>query len=136
MLYRGFGTGIIRALKEETHIEFINDEVGNQFTTIIRRDEISKEKSKGEVDESKVNDDKSKVQSREVRDKGKGQINKSKGEIIRLMSESPMITMPEIAQTLSLSLSGVEKAVRQLREAGIIKREGSTKAGRWMILSK
>lgn len=136
MLYRGFGTGIIRALKEEIHIEFINDEVGNQFTTIIRRDEISKEKSKGEVDESKVNDDKSKVQSREVRDKGKGQINKSKGEIIRLMSESPMITMPEIAQTLSLSLSGVEKAVRQLREAGIIKREGSTKAGRWMILSK
>lgn len=42
MLYRGLGTGIIRAMKEETNIEFINDEAGNQFTTIIRRDRKSK----------------------------------------------------------------------------------------------
>ena len=42
MLYRGLGTGIIRAMKEETNIEFINDEAGNQFTTIIRRDRKGK----------------------------------------------------------------------------------------------
>lgn len=42
MLYRGLGTGIIRAMKEETHIEFINDEAGNQFITIIRRNKMNK----------------------------------------------------------------------------------------------
>lgn len=45
MLYRGLGTGIIRAMKEETHIEFINDEAGNQFITIIRRNKMNKGES-------------------------------------------------------------------------------------------
>lgn len=49
MLYRGLGTGIIRAMKEETNIEFINDEAGNQFTTIIRRDGKSKVEAKDSV---------------------------------------------------------------------------------------
>lgn len=50
MLYRGLGTGIIRAMKEEKDIRFINDEPGNQFTIIIRR--------KGEKDiESRSNDE-------------------------------------------------------------------------------
>lgn len=29
-------------MKEETHIEFINDEAGNQFITIIRRNKMNK----------------------------------------------------------------------------------------------
>lgn len=57
MLYRGLGTGIIRAMKEEAHIEFINDEAGNQFTTIIRRYRTGKVESriegKGETDISR-----------------------------------------------------------------------------------
>ena len=35
--YRGFGTGIIRALKEQPDIEFINDENRNQFIVKIPR---------------------------------------------------------------------------------------------------
>ncbi len=38
MLYRGLGSGIIRALKEDSDIKFINDEEGNQFITVICRD--------------------------------------------------------------------------------------------------
>lgn len=49
MLYRGLGTGIIRAMKEETHIEFINDEAGNQFITIIRRNKMNKGESENVV---------------------------------------------------------------------------------------
>ena len=38
MRYRGFGTGIIRALKEQPNIEFTNDESGNQFIVKIPRE--------------------------------------------------------------------------------------------------
>ncbi len=37
MLYRGLGTGIIRALDEWNDIEFINEEQGNQFKAVFKR---------------------------------------------------------------------------------------------------
>lgn len=37
MSYRGFGSGIRRALKEQPNIEFVNDVSGQQFTVIIPR---------------------------------------------------------------------------------------------------
>jgi predicted HTH transcriptional regulator len=36
--YKGFGSGIIRALDEQPNIEFINDEAGNQFIVKIPRE--------------------------------------------------------------------------------------------------
>ena len=35
--YRGFGSGILRALENYPNIEFIDDREGNQFKCIIRR---------------------------------------------------------------------------------------------------
>jgi predicted HTH transcriptional regulator len=40
MTYRGLGSGIIRALREQPNIEFINDESGEQFIVIIPREPI------------------------------------------------------------------------------------------------
>lgn len=62
----------------------------------------------------------------------------SKGEsnrirVIRLLSENGNLTLPEIADKLQLSLGGVEKIVRQLKKEGILSREGSTKAGKWIV---
>ncbi|MCL1921334.1 MAG: putative DNA binding domain-containing protein [Kiritimatiellaeota bacterium] len=37
--YRGLGSGIVRAIKEQPNIEFINDESGNQFIVKIPREE-------------------------------------------------------------------------------------------------
>ncbi len=37
MLYRGLGSGIIRAMNEYPKIEFINDESGNQFKCVLYR---------------------------------------------------------------------------------------------------
>lgn len=41
MLYRGYGTGISRALAVQPDIEFINDNEGEQFRVIIPRTEIN-----------------------------------------------------------------------------------------------
>ena len=40
MNYKGLGSGIIRALREQPNIEFINDESGNQFIVKIPREEV------------------------------------------------------------------------------------------------
>ena len=62
----------------------------------------------------------------------------SKGEnnrirVIRLLSDNGNLTLPEIAEKLQLSLGGVEKIVRQLKKESILSREGSTKAGKWIV---
>lgn len=98
----------------------------------------SKGKSKGETNDITKNTGQSKGQSN-----GEG-INvetnplHSKGEsnsirVIRLLSDNGNLTLPEIADKLQLSLGGVEKIVRQLKKEGILSREGSTKAGKWIV---
>jgi ATP-dependent DNA helicase RecG len=41
MIYRGFGSGIVRALEEQPNIEFVNDVEGEQFMVKIPREQIS-----------------------------------------------------------------------------------------------
>ena len=98
----------------------------------------SKGESKGETNYITKNTGQSKEQS-----KGEGisiEPNPlhSKGEsnrirVIRLLSDNGNLTLPEIADKLQLSLGGVEKIVRQLKKEGILSREGSTKAGKWIV---
>ncbi len=98
----------------------------------------SKGKSKGETNNITKNTEQSKGQSN-----GEGlnvETNPlhSKGEsnrirVIRLLSDNGNLTLPEIADKLQLSLGGVEKIVRQLKKEGILSREGSTKAGKWIV---
>jgi len=40
MIYRGFGSGIVRALEEQPDIEFVNDVEGEQFIAKIPREQI------------------------------------------------------------------------------------------------
>ena len=65
-----------------------------------------------------------------VREKGKG---KSKGKILELIAENSKITVPEIAEIIGLSIAGVEKNIRQLKQKDIILRTSDTKSGEWII---
>lgn len=80
----------------------------------------SKEQSKGEGISVEPNPLHSKGESNRIR-------------VIRLLSNNGNLTLPEIADKLQLSLGGVEKIVRQLKKEGILSREGSTKAGKWIV---
>ena len=63
-----------------------------------------------------------------------GTRQKTSEKIIELINADPQITAPKIAMELGISTRGVEKNLRQLREAGIIKRVGSpTYGGYWEI---
>jgi len=68
-------------------------------------------------------------------EKSSGTRNKTSDKIIELIKSDPQITAPKIAMELDMSTRGVEKNLRQLREAGIIKRIGSpTYGGYWEII--
>jgi len=54
-------------------------------------------------------------------------------EIVAWILLEPEITMEEIAQKIGKSQSTVEKTIKKLREAEILERVGSTKAGYWKI---
>ena len=45
--------------------------------------------------------------------------------------QNPEITIPEIAEETDLSIKGVEKAIKILKEEGKLKRIGPDKGGHW-----
>ncbi|MCL2597995.1 MAG: winged helix-turn-helix transcriptional regulator [Paludibacter sp.] len=57
----------------------------------------------------------------------------SKGKILELISNDSKISVPEIAEIVGLSIKGVEKNIRQLKQEGIISRTSETKSGEWII---
>ena len=54
---------------------------------------------------------------------------KSTGRIMWIMSESPYVTIPQIAEQLELNVRGIAKHVNNLQDEGIIKRVGPDKGG-------
>ena len=57
----------------------------------------------------------------------------SKGKILELIKNDKKISVPEIAEIIGLSIKGVEKNIRQLKQEGILSRTSDTKSGEWII---
>lgn len=76
---------------------------------------------------------KSRVESKEKIEKSK---EKSKEKIIRFISENPQITTNQLAELIHLSIAGVEKNLRQLKEQNLIRRVGPDKGGHWEVIKK
>jgi predicted HTH transcriptional regulator len=72
------------------------------------------------------------VAESEAESKGKVR-EKSKGKILELITEDTKITVSEIAEAVGLSIAGVEKNIRQLKQEGIISRTSETKSGEWIV---
>ncbi|MBP5232569.1 MAG: putative DNA binding domain-containing protein [Planctomycetes bacterium] len=53
--------------------------------------------------------------------------------ILPLLRANPAITLDALAQQTGLSRSGVRYVLNQLRNAGIVRREGTRKFGRWVV---
>ncbi len=60
---------------------------------------------------------------------------KSSERILDLIRKSPKISAAEIAMEIDMSSRGVEKQIKKLREAGILKRNGADYGGYWEIMS-
>ena len=59
---------------------------------------------------------------------------KTREKIIRIIKESPYITISELAEKLEITSKGVEWQLRQLKEKSIICRVGAAKGGHWEVI--
>ena len=59
---------------------------------------------------------------------------KSRDKILSLLARQPDLTQAEMADAIGLSVKGVEKIIRQLKDANLIRREGGKKFGRWEVV--
>ena len=136
MVYRGLGSGILRATNEGARIEFINDEVNDKFTAIIYRDEhkVSTEEDKVQISIDKVRNLKNKVQ---VFVQSTQAITERKRQILEttmiLISAKPSMTLQDLAKQMGVSLRSAKEYVDTLQKANLIVREGSKKVGSWHI---
>lgn len=74
------------------------------------------------------------TESDSIRDKVREIFGISSGQIIELIQQNPSITLDDIAAHLSVTRRSIEKKIKELRDAGIIKRTGSNKSGLWTII--
>ena len=61
---------------------------------------------------------------------------KSREKIVELIKANPKITQSELAAKIQLSVKGIEKQIRSLRELGLIRRVGPDKGGHWEIIEQ
>ena len=61
------------------------------------------------------------------------EIKKRKETILQLIRENSSITINEIVEKLEISRGMAESTIRNLKSEGKLVREGSTKAGKWII---
>ncbi len=54
--------------------------------------------------------------------------------ILKLIKNLPEITQKELAEQIGISLDGVKYHIQKMRRQGLIRHEGATKSGRWVIL--
>lgn len=67
------------------------------------------------------------------KEKGK---EKSKEKILALLSENPHATTADLLAETGLSVSGVEKNIRELKAAGRLRRIGPDKGGHWEVVER
>ena len=63
-------------------------------------------------------------------------VGRTAQRIIDMVISNPMITREKMADELGISLDGVKKQIKNLRDRGILTHEGSDKAGYWRIIVK
>ena len=56
--------------------------------------------------------------------------------ILQLISENASITSREMANRLNINRSAISKHLKRMQDDNMIRREGSQKSGRWIIIQK
>lgn len=65
---------------------------------------------------------------------GVNHLNKTLQRIYQAIVNKPEIKSTELMESLGVSESTVTRSTRELKKLGYIKREGSDKTGKWIIL--
>lgn len=133
MIYRGLGSGILRATRENVKVEFVNNESANEFKTIVWRpttdncintdiDEVKNDEIIA-INEKNIatNEPKGCDKDRNIAIKGKRQV------ILDYLSQHNKATSKELSQLLEISTARVKVYLDELEKAGLIIPSGANK---------
>ena len=143
MTYRGLGSGIIRALKEDNQIDFFNNEQINEFKVVIWRS-----KKLRDIDNIDVNNYivayepyapylKTPNQNYPQNTTTKNKLSKPdiiKENILASIRKNGYISTTEIARNLNISLRSVAYYIKDLKGEGKLLRIGGKKGGFWQCV--
>jgi ATP-dependent DNA helicase RecG len=61
-------------------------------------------------------------------------VEKTVEKILKILSNTPSITVREMSSILGLSRRGVEEQIKSLKQKGVIRRIGPDKGGHWEVI--
>ena len=135
-LIENWGSGVKRyirevkdaGLREPEFIEWPNAIRVNVYRAKMDAGRLGKGQSKGEGKGQSKGEGKG-----QSKGESKGQHGVNSEVVINKLSETPTLTIPELANILHLSVSGIEKIIRALKQSGKLRRSGATKKGQWIV---
>ena len=154
LIYRGLGSGIVRAMRENCHIDFDNEESANQFKVTVWRT-IQKSAStiqkngftiqKGDLkDSSTTQKSESTTQKDDLKESGTTQKGKSttqkdldttQKKVLEYFRENPDVTRVDAANAIGgITEDGVKFIISKLQQKRLLKRVGGRKQGEWKVL--
>lgn len=139
--YHGLGSGINRALENWPHIEFIDDRDGCLFKSIVHRKALGAEslvaltpEERGVSPENATMSQEMGVLSSEYYAMSQEMSQDTAAVICALLRQHPKMTTQRLAEALNISQRTVLRHLDRLKEAGVIRRVGPTKGGKWEVL--
>ena len=108
------------------------EEVANRVNSTLEKYPVNEESSDGKYP---VNEN-STLEKYPVKRNVNKPVGRTAQRIIDMVISNPMITREKMANGLGISLDGVKKQIKNLRDRGILIHEGSDKAGYWRIIVK
>ncbi len=135
MIYRGLGSGIVRAMNENVFLDFINEEEANQFRVIIwrttQKDVISAQKA--EFTAQKNLESIQHTTQKQISTTQK-EISTTQKAVLEFFRNHPKGTRAEAALAITdLTEDGVKYTIGRLQQLGLLKREGGRKDGHWVV---
>ena len=142
MLYRGLGSGLLRAHKDGAKMQFINSESGKQFTTIIYRDTTLMDEDSALMGEKLAQrNDKSAQRDKEFAQRNENLAQRElltdlQIQLLDYIKEHPTATRFEIANDIATATPDkVKHTVIRLQELGFLQRVGGKRYGHWEVLN-
>ncbi len=151
MLYRGLGSGLLRAYKDGARMQFINSESGKQFTTIIYRDTIpmgteTTQKNLQRVDNTAQKDsqrvvnttqkDFQRVVNTTQKTPLKEVLTDLQLRVLDYLKQYPKVSRIDLTNEIdSATLDGIKYSLARLQELGLLLRVGGKRYGHWEVVN-
>ena len=120
-----------------------SEELPNKSEELPNKIEKTPNKSTDKKEESTNKSGEIPNKFEQLPNKSEGLPNKSGGttrettqeRILVAIQAKPEVTQKELAQTIGITLDGIKYHIKNMTKLGIIKHEGSTKSGKWIIIN-